>query len=407
MANALITSAIIAKEGLMQLENSCVAGNLVHRDYKKEFVKVGETVSVRKPVKFKAVSGATRSNQDVTEGKTTITIDERWHQSWKFSTNDLTLSVEQYSERYIQPAMIDLAQKVDSAVCDLYKDVWNFSGTPGTTPANFLALGGAGKVLDQGAVPVAMRRAILDPEASLQIANDLKSLNTNDGKAKTAFEEMKIGRYARFDTYMDQSLKNHTVGAHGGTPLVNGADQTSTYADVKNTNAQDLVTDGWTNSVTGVLKEGDVITIADVYAVNPVTKQSTGQLQRFVVNADANSGATTGPATINISPAIITSGAYQTVNAAPADNAAITVVSGTASTQYAQNLCFHKNAFALVMCPLELPDGAAFTARESHNGYSVRVVKDYDIDTDDDIIRLDILFGVDAIYPELACRLTG
>lgn len=407
MSNTLITSSMIAKEALMQLENNCVMGNLVHRDYKKEFVKVGDTVSIRRPVRFSATDGATLSKQDVTEGKTSITVDQRKHVGWEFNSNDLTLKIEQYSERYIKPAMITLAQSVDSALTGLYSGVWNHVGTPGTTPATFAALGAAGQRLDEGAVPPESRRSVLNPAAAWAIANDLKSLATNDSKAKGAFEEARIGRYARTDTYMDQSIKVHTVGAHGGTPLVNGADQDVTYAASKDTNAQDIITDGWSNSITGVLKQGDVITIDDVYAVNPVTKESTGVLQRFVVNEDVDSGASTGPATFSISPAIITSGAYQTVSAAPADNAPITVVSGTASTGYAQNLVFHKNALALVTCPLIIPDGAAFSARESHDGYSVRVVKDYDITNDTDIIRLDILYGVKAIYPDLASRLTG
>lgn len=407
MANALITSSMIAKEALMQLENATVMGNLVHRDYKKEFVKVGDTVSIRRPVRFSATDGATLSKQDVTEGKTSITIDQRKHVGWEFSSNDLTLSIEKYSERYIKPAMITLAQNVDSAVHGLYKDVWNHVGTPGTTPSTFVALSAASQRLDEGAVPSNDRRGVLNPAAAWAVANDLKSLNTNDAKAKGAFEEARLGRYAGLDNYMSQSVKVHTVGAHGGTPLVNGASQNVTYAASKDTNAQDLVTDGWTVSTTGIVKEGDVITIAGVYAVNPVTKESTGVLQHFVVNADADSGATSGPATINISPAIITSGAYQTVSAAPADNAAITVKTGAAAAGHAQNLVFQKNALALVTCPLMIPDGAAFSARESHDGYSVRVVKDYDITNDTDIIRLDILYGVKAIYPDLACRLTG
>ena len=147
-----------------------------------------------------------------------------------------------------------------------------------------------------------------------------------------------------------------------------------------------------------------MFTIADVYAVNPVSKQSTGVLQQFVIQA--NITATGTDCTLSIAPAIITSGPYQTVDSVPANDAAITMV-GTGSTQYAQNLVFHKNAFALVMADLEMPDGAVFKARESHNGYSMRVIKYYDGEMDEDKIRLDVLYGVKAIYPDLACRLSG
>lgn len=407
MTNALITPSIIAKEALRQLKNNLVMGRLVYTDYAKEFTKVGSTISIRKPVKFVASDGATRVNQDVQEGTTSLAIDKQKHVSWNFTSQELTLTVDQYNERYIKPAMIKLAQKVESDLTGLYSSVPQWTGTAGTTPSTFLVLGGARQKLVEHAAPVGEElSAVLNPAAALNVANDLKTL-FQPQKTLTALERVTIGRYAGFMTYESQSIVNHTVGAYAGTPLVNGASQTSN--STPQANSQDLVTDGWSNSVTGVIKAGDVITIAGVYDVNPVTYQSLGYLKQFVVTADADSGASTGPATITIAPAIVTSGPYQNVTAAPADNAAITVMTGTASTAYAQNLCFHKNAFALVWAPLELPDGAPFKAMETDPdlGMSVRVVKQYDIDNDKDVIRLDILYGVKTIYPELAVRLTG
>lgn len=413
MANALITPSLIAKEALMQLENNLVMANRVHREYKKEFNGgQGDTVSIRKPVKFYTADGATRVNQDVEEKSTSITIDQRKHVSWKFSTQDLTLSVEEYSERYIKPAMITLANTVDRSLYSLYSTVWNSVGTPGTTPADFAAIAAAAQRLDEMAVGSDNRSMMLTPSARYAVAGNQLTLDSVGTKGTGAYEKARLGEIAMFDTYSSQNIANHTVGVATGTPLVNGAGQAVTYANATGANTQTLVTDGWTNSTTGILRKGDVFTIAGVFAVNPVPGEgTTGKtvmpyLQQFTVMADANSGATTGPATLTISPAIITSGPFQTVSAAPADNAAITVL-GTGATSYPQNLGFHKNAFALVTVPLEMPDGAAFKARESHNGLSVRVVKDYDIDTDDDVIRLDILYGAKAIFPDLATRLWG
>lgn len=409
MANDLINPSVIAKEALMQLKNELRFGKLAHREYKEEFVKVGNTVNIRKPVKFYTADGATRVNQDVEEANTPIAIDKRKHVSWKFSTQDLTLTIDKYSERYIKPAMITLAQTVDIGGAALYKNVWNHVGTPGTTPASYAAWALATRRLTEMAVPTSDRKAVANPAAFHATAATLTTLNMPQ-MAMKAWESGEIGNLAGLNTFESVNVQNHTVGAHGGTPLVNGASQNTTYALSKTTNTQSLITDGWPNS-TAVLKAGDVITLANVYAVNPVPGEgTTGKtvmpyLQQFVVTADATSSGA-GAATLTIAPAIITSGPYQTVSAAPADNAAITVV-GTASTAYAQNLAFHKNAFALVTCPLELPDGAAFKAREQADGLSVRVVKDYDIDTDDDVIRVDILYGWKAIYPDLACRLTG
>lgn len=402
-SNSLITPSIIAKEALMQLENNLVMGQLVHRDYAKEFTKVGSTISIRKPVKFRSSTGAARVSSDVIEGTVPLAIDTQKHVSWDFLSSDLTLTVEDYSERYIKPAMIELAQQVESSLMGLYSTVPMWTGTAGTTPATFLVLGGARRKLIEHAAPTDTLNAVLDPAAALNVANDLKTLFTPQ-KTLTALERVKVGRYAGFETYESASVVNHTVGALGGTPLVNGASQHSNSSP--QANSQSLITDGWTAAAANRLKAGDVITIAGVTDINPKTYQSLGYLKQFVVTADAASDGS-GNATLTISPAIVTSGPYQNVTAAPADNAAITVVTGTASTAYAQNLCFHKNAFALVMADLDMPDGAAFKARERANNMSVRVVKDYDIDADRDIIRLDILYGVKTIYPELAVRLTG
>jgi hypothetical protein len=413
MANTIITPSVIAKEALMQLENNLVMANQVHREYKKEFNGgQGDTVSIRKPVKFYTADGATRVNQDVEEKSTSITVDQRKHVSWNFATQDLTLSIENYSERYIKPAMITLANTVDKSLYGLYSSVWNSVGTPGTTPASFGSVALSAQRLDEMAVGSDSRSMMLNPAARYAVAGDQLTLDSVGTKGTGAYEKARLGEIAMFDTFSSQNIVNHTVGVATGTPLVNGGAQNVTYANATGANSQTLVTDGWTNSTTGILKAGDVFTIAGVKAVNPVPGEgTTGKtvmpyLQQFTVLADVNSGATTGPATLTISPAIITSGPFQTVNAAPADNSAITVF-GTSATAYPQNLGFHKNAFALVTVPLEMPDGAAFKARESHNGLSVRVVKDYDIDTDNDVIRLDILYGTKSIFPDLASRLWG
>jgi P22 coat protein - gene protein 5 len=406
MANTLITPSIIAKESLFQLKNNLVMGNLVHRDYSREFAKVGSTISIRKPVRFKAQTGATRVNQDVLEGTVPIVLDQRKHVSWNFSTQELTLTVEEYSERYIKPAMIELAQQVETSLMGLYATVPSWVGTAGTTPSTFLALGAARQRLVEQRAPMGdTLNAVLDPAAALLIANDLKN-QFQPGKQLTAMERVKIGKYAGFDTYEGQSVLTHTVGSKGGSPLVNGANQHSNASP--RANSQTLVLDGATASQAGWAKAGDVITINGVFAINGGTRQAYTYLKQFTVLSDAASDGS-GNVTLTISPAIVsdTASPYQNVSAVPADNAAVTVVTGTASTAYSQNLCFHKNAFALVMADLELPDGAAFKAREAADNLSVRVVKDYDIDADTDIIRLDILYGVKTIYEDLATRLTG
>lgn len=396
MPNTLITPSMIAKESLRILRNNLVAGGLVHREYKDEFVKVGDTVTIRKPVKFVVSNGATRVNQDVTETSTSITIDKRKHISWNFSTQDLTLKIEEYSKRYIQPALNSLADQVDLDVLLLAKDVYNQVGSPGTTPNAFSILGDAATKLDLEACPTADRATVLSPQANWVMADALKTL-LNADMNKDFVRKGKLGTIAGSDIYMSQNVPAWAYGPRGGTPAVNGASQTGTS----------LITDGWTAAAATRVAVGDVFTIANVLAVNPVNKASTGQLRQFVVAAGSTVASDAGGnLTLTITPAITTSGAYQTVNAGPADNALLTFV-GTASTTYPHNIMFHRDAFALVTVPLELPRGASFKARASHDGLSVRVINDYDIDNDVDIIRLDIMYGVKTLYPELACRIAG
>ena len=411
MPNTLITPSMIAKEALMQLENNLVFANRVHREHAANFTGgQGATVSIRRPVKFVTTNGATASLQDVEEKSTNITVDQRKHVAWEFSTQDLTLSIEEYSERYIKPAAITLAQTVDRAIASLYTSVWNAVGTVGTTPANFASVALAAQRMDEMSVEMSDRTMAVNPAAAYAIANNQTTLNAVGDVRKTAYERANVGTVANFDMYQSQNIVTHTVGPLGGTPLVNAANASVTYAAAVGSNwSQSLVTDGWTAAAAARVRAGDVFTIANVFAVNPVpgegSKQVLPYLQQFTVLANGSSDAG-GNLTMTISPPMIVSGPFQTVSAAPADNAALTFL-GTANALVPQNLGFHKNAFALVTVPLDMPDGVAFKARETYKGLSMRVIKDYDFTNDTDRIRLDILYGVKAIYPDLACRLVG
>ncbi len=414
MANAVKKQvSVFAKESLRILENNLVMTKKVHVDYTKDFkqeingFKKGSTISIMRPADFTVRTGATRSVQDVEEGSTTMTVNSQIGVDVDFTSQELTQDISESGvrDRVLKPAMIQLANHIDEQIMGLYTNVPNWSGTPGQVINSFADFGKGPERMDELAIPQDARTAVLSPADHWGLLGSQTSLYINDA-AKDAYRMAKLGTLGGVETYMAQNVPTHTVGVKSGTPLVNGASQNVTYTSVKDNYQQTLNTDGWTNSTTGILKAGDVFTIAGVNAVNPVTKADLGFLRQFAVLADANSGATTGPAALTISPPIITSGAQQTCSAAPADNAVITVM-GTGSTGYRQNMAFHKNAFAFVSCPLEMPSAVINGSRQTYKGISIRLIPTYNSDSDTAGWRYDVLFGVKAIDPRLAVRMSG
>ncbi len=390
--DVLLVPSLITKETLVILENNLVAAAKVNRQFENQFAQIGDTITVRKPNKFTVSSGPALQVQNITEPSTSITISNQHHVDFLFSSKDLTLVIEEFSERYLKPAASVLANKIDFGVISNYTSVFNEVGTPGTPPNNFSFLAAVGQRMDEGAVPQDGRVLILNPAANWAMAVALSTLYVRSA-AEPALKGY-LAAIANFEIYMDQNIQVQTVGAYAGAGRMATGGQTGAS----------LVTDNWTGSITGLLNAGDVITIAGVYSVNPQSFVSTGILQNFVVTATVNSSG--GAATIPVYPAITISGAYQTVDSAPINHAAITVI-GTASVRYAQNLAFVRDAFGLVTVPMELPDGVDFKAREMYRNVSMRIVRQYDINNDLTPCRTDILWGTACFYPELAVRLTN
>jgi hypothetical protein len=411
MANRTLTADVIAKEAVQILENSCVMGKLVYRGYEDEFgTKVngyekGETISIRRPVDFTVRDGAVAVAQDVQEGKFALTVDKRKGVDFKFTSQQLTLNIGELSERVIKPAMVQLANQIDRDVHALYKDVWNWVGTPGQNVDSFADFAKAPERLDLGAVPQEDRSAVLSPTDQYAMLGAQTALYMQD-VAKSAYRNSSLGQIAMIDTYSSQNVQTHSRGtATNATPVIKGANQSTTWASSRDTGTMSLNTDGWLTATT--IKQGDVFTISGVFAVNPVTKATQAYLQQFVVRADVTADAnTTNTTTLTISPPIITTGAQQTVSAAPSDDATI-IIMGTASTNYAQNLVFHKNAFSLVMVPLVAPPGAVDVGRRSYKGYSVRIIPVYDGINDESMWRADVLYAVKTVDARLATRLSG
>ena len=360
---------------------------------------IGGTYTVRKPPQYTVTQGNAIDIQDSTDESVAITFGEPEHVAFTFSSSELTLNIGQFADRYLKSAVSELANRVDFTGMQLYRDIYNTVGTPGTVPAALLTYLNAGVKLENEAAPMDdMRYMCLNPLSQATILDALKGLQQSSTEIAKQYKKGVMGTTIGFEWCMDQNVNVHTIGVLGGTPLMNGATASG---------ASTLVTDGWTASVATRLKRGDVFTVADVYGVNPRNKQSTGQLRQFVCTADAASDGS-GNMTISISPTIYSTGARQNIDALPADGAALTVF-GAASTVTPQNLAFHRDAFTCAMVELEMPSGVDFAARKTNpeTGISIRVVRQYDINTNFFPCRLDIQYAWTTLRPELACRVAA
>lgn len=411
MANTTLTASVVAKAALAILENELGWVNDLYRAPEEEFsksvngYKIGDTLNIRRPADFTVRTNATLSTQDVLEGKTTLAIDQQIGVDFKFTSSDLTLKVSDLSERVIKPAMSSIVNYMAKDVLDtMYKRVYNWAGTPGQTINSYADFAKGPERLDLMSVPQDGRIALLSPTDHWGLLGNQTGLYIEKA-ANDAYRNGSLGQIGGVKTYMSQVVPTHTNGGTYGTPLIRGGSQTVSYDTAKDAWTMSLATDGWTSSAS--ITEGTVFTIDGVFMVNPKTKVKTAVLQQFVVTAAKTADETTSNATtLTVSPPVITSGPHQTVDAAPADNATITVV-GTASTGYLQNMVFHKNAMALAVVPLELPAAAYGASRESYKGLSCRVIPVYDGTNDVSTWRLDLLYGRKLIDPRLATRLSG
>jgi hypothetical protein len=375
----------------------------VNKEYDDSFAvegaKIGSTLRIRLPDRALVTDGAALQVQDDNEQYTTLTVSSQKHIGINFTSAELTMQLDDFAERVLKPRISQLASSVDADVANAYKSIFNTVGTPGTTPATALVLLQAQQKLNESAAPMSPRYATVNPAANAGLVNGMTGFFNPTGTISRQFKTGMMGEgVLGFDEMnMSQSIVNHTTGSRAGTILVNGAVSTQGQATIS--------IDGLTGA-TDTVTAGDVFTIAGVYAVNPQTRLSTGSLQQFVVTA-AQTGASNALANMAISPPMYTSSnALATIDAFPADNAAVTFV-GTASTVYPQNLVYHKNAITLATADLLLPQGVDMASRQVHNGISMRIVRQYDINNDRMPCRVDVLYGFNTIRPPMACRIFG
>lgn len=409
MGNSLLTISMITKETTRVLKNNLGFAKSVNRQYDDSFAqsgaKIGSVINVRKPVRFAVTTGPALSIQDVQDQSVALTLSTQAHVDFQFTSKDLTLSVDEFSTRLIKPATNALVNKVDFDGLALANSVVSNSvGVPATTPATALVWLQAGQKLDENACPRDdMRTLCMNPAAQALTVSGLSGLFQSSEKIGEQYASGVMGKSLGFTWKMDQNVQSHTVGALGGTPITTSSGSPQTGASI--------TMQGGSNNITNYFTVGDVITFAGVFNVNPVNFQSTGALKQFVVTANVSTNGS-GVATIPISPAIVTSGPYQTVSVAPATSAAIQTfgsVSTSAAAVTPGNLAFHRDAFVLGMADLDVPRGTDMAARVSDpdSGISLRMVRSYDIVNDIFPCRMDILYGYVAVYPEWACRVQG
>jgi hypothetical protein len=402
MANSILTIDMITRKALEILENNLVITRNVNRQYDDSFAvegaKIGSTLRIRLPDRALVTDGAALQVQDDNEQFTTLTVSSQKHIGVNFTSAELTMQLDDFAERVLKPRISQLASSIDADVANSYKSIGNTVGTPGTTPSTSLVLLQAQQKLNENAAVMSPRYATVNPAANAGLVEGMKGLfNPTDTISKQFKNGMMGTGVLGFDEInMSQSIKQFTTGSRTAT----GG---STSAAVTAEGATSILITGAGTSTT--VKAGDVFTVADCFAVNPQTRESTGSLFQFVAVADValTSG---GAGTITVAPMYSANHALATVDILPQTGKAVVFV-GAASSQYAQNLVYHKDAITFATADLLLPQGVDMAARAVHNGISLRIVRQYDINNDRMPCRIDVLYGYSVIRPQMAVRMWG
>lgn len=417
MANTLLTISKITNEALMVLENELTFTSEVSREYDDQFAvvgaKIGATVNVRRPGRFIGTTGPALNVEDFNETSIPVVLTTQFHVDTQFTTQDLALSIDMFSDRVLKPCVAAIANKVDRDGLVMTKNnTANLVGTPGTIPTGLLTYLTAGAQLDSEGTPRDGRRCVvIEPFTAATIVDSLKGLFVPENIIGEQYRKGLMGRDSGgMNWKMDQNVVSQTFGSWAttaGALTVNGGSQ-GLATGWASTSTISLST---TQTLT--LNQGDVITFSGVNGVNPQNRQiyGSGRLRQFVVTAAVT--ASSGTFNVTIAPALIYGGQFQNVSASPGGGATVTPASiavGTANAVIApQNLLFHRNAYTLAIADLELPEGVHFAGRASDKeiGLSIRVVRQYTINNDAIPTRLDVLYGWAPLYQELGCRVTS
>ena len=402
MANSILTIDMITRKALEILENNLVLTRNVNRQYDDSFAvegaKIGSTLRIRLPDRALVTDGAALQVQDDNEQFTTLTVSSQKHIGVNFTSAELTMQLDDFAERVLKPRISQLASSIDADVANSYKYIGNTVGTPGSTPSTSLVLLQAQQKLNENAAVMNPRYATVNPAANAGLVEGMKGLFNPTDTISKQFKNgmMGMGVLGFDEVNMSQSIKQFTTGSRSATGGTLSAAVTAEGATT-------IAVTGAGNNAT--IKIGDVFTVADCFAVNPQTRESTGSLFQFVAAADVTLNGS-GAGNITVSPMYSANHALATVDVLPQSGKAVVFV-GAASTQYAQNLVYHKDAITFATADLLLPQGVDMAARAVHNGISLRVVRQYDINNDRMPCRIDVLYGYSVIRPQMGVRLWG
>lgn len=395
MANTILTPQMITREALRILHQKLNFIGNINRQYDDSFAnsgaKIGDTLKIRLPNQYTVRTGKTLSTQDTTEQSVSLAVSNQKGVDVNFSSAELTLSLDDFSTRILEPAMAVLAANLEADAFSMALDVYNAVNNIGSA-VTFKNIMTGRKLLNDNLAPIDNNRTcILNTTDQVDLIDALKGLFQDSSNISKQYKEGIMGRTGGFDFYENTLIPTQTTGTalSATTYTVNGAVTTNGSSTV-------TVATGATT-----FKKGDIITFSGCNRVHPETKADTGALQQFVVTADYAGGA----GNISISPAVYTSTGLQNVLATGIPNGATVTKVGGASAVYKPSLVFHKDAFAFATADLIMPKGVDFSAREVYDGISMRIVRAYDINSDNLPCRIDVLYGYKTLRAQLAARI--
>lgn len=396
MPNALLTPTMVTRKALMILHQKLNFIGSINRQYDDSFAKsgakIGDSLKIRLPNEYTVRSGANLSTQDTNERSVTLAVSNQKGVDVTFSSAEMTLSIDDFAERILEPAMAVLAANIEADALSMALDVYQAVNNVGNAITLKNALQ-ARKALTDALAPSSNRTLLLNTQDNLDLVDGLKGLFQDSTEIARQYREGAVGRTAGFgDIYENTLLPSQTTGTalSATTYTVNGA---------VTANGSSAVTVASAGSTT--FKKGDVFTVAGCNRVHPETKADTGALQQFVVTADYAGGA----GSLQFAPAIYTSGGSQNVTAGGLPNGAALTKIGGASAVYKPSLAYHRDAFTFATADLVMPQGVDFAAREVYDGLSMRIVRQYAISTDTMPCRIDILYGYKTLRAQLAARI--